>query len=158
MNGSLKVKLTTLMTLLYIRNLLPVLTRNDTQKLVWLLLWETATECKLCALTFIHSGDYKSAFPMLLGLFVVNFSWSCRVGARLGFKSFWSMISLIFVIKNLAEIGWIGWGICSKIQRMARYQSVVDKPERCEICSKIQHLLLNDTFPCELSTSGIKGS
>lgn len=47
---------------------LQVLTRNDTQKLVcWLLLCQTATECQLCALTFIHSGDYKSAtFPTLL--------------------------------------------------------------------------------------------
>ena len=126
MNGSLKVKLTTLVTLLYIRNLLPVLTRNDTQKLVWLLLWETATECKLCALTFIHSGDYKSAFPVLLGLFVVDFSWSRRVGARLGFKSIWSVISwfLFSNVENFKEIGWIGWGICSKIQIMARDQSV----------------------------------
>ena len=125
MNGSLKVKLTTLVTLLYIRNLLPVLTRNDTQKLVWLLLWETATECKLCALTFIHSGDYKSAFPVLLGLFVVDFSWSRRVGARLGFKSIWSVISwfLFSNVENFKEIGWIGWGICSKIQIMARDQS-----------------------------------
>ena len=124
MNGSLNLKLTTLVTLLYIRNLLPVLTRNDTQKLVWLLLWETATECKLCALTFIHSGDYKSAFPVLLGLFVVDFSWSRRVGARLGFKSFWSMISWFFSnVENFKEIGWIGWGICSKIQIMARDQS-----------------------------------
>ena len=126
MNGSLKVKLTTLVTLLYIRNLLPVLTRNDTPKLVWLLLWETATECKLCALTFIHSGDYKSAFPVLLGLFVVDFSWSRRVGARLGFKSIWSVISwfLFSNVENFKEIGWIGWGICSKIQIMARDQSV----------------------------------
>ena len=126
MNGSLKVKLTTLVTLLYIRNLLPVLTRNDTQKLVWLLLRETATECKLCALTFIHSGDYKSAFPVLLGLFVVDFSWSRRVGARLGFKSFWSMISWFFflVLKILRKLEVWGWGICSKIQIMARDQSV----------------------------------
>ena len=151
MNGFLKVRLTTLMTLLYIRNLLPVLTRNDTQKLVWLLLWETATECKLCALTFIHSGDYKSAFPVLLGLFVVDFSWSRRVGARLGFKSFWSVISLFLflMLKILQKFWWIGWGICSKIQKLVNDQNV-DKPEWCEICSSIQHLLLNDTFPCEL--------
>ena len=126
MNGSPMVSLPTLMTLLYIRNLLPVLTRNDTQKLVWLLLWETATECKLCALTFIHSGDYKSAFPVLLGLFVVDFSWSRRVGARLGFKSFWSMISWFFflMLKILRKLEVWGWGICSKIQIMARDQSV----------------------------------
>ena len=147
MNGSPMVSIPTLMTLLYIRNLLPVLTRNDTPKLVWLLLWETATECKLCALTFIHSGDYKSAFPVLLGLFVVDFSWSRRVGARQGFKSIWSVISwfLFSNVENFKELRYLFQNSNNGKRSKCRY-----KPERCEICSSIQHLLLNDTFPCEL--------
>ena len=79
----------------------------------------------------------------------MDFYSSRRVGARLGFKSLWSMMSLIFLLKIVWKLGGLAEVFVTKIQRMSRDQSV-DKSERCEIYSSIQHLLLNDTFPCEL--------